>query len=63
MGQLSTEKLEYAVARLARIITHRDIKQTELEQLSGVKQPTISKILSHAKGEEEVYTPTEDVLV
>lgn len=62
MGQLSVEKLEYAVARFARIYNHRGLTQIELEQLSGVKQPTISKILSHAKGEEDTYTPTEDVL-
>jgi transcriptional regulator with XRE-family HTH domain len=58
MGQLSAEKLGYAVARLIRIIAYRKIGQTELEQLSSVKQPTISKIL---KGDDN-YSPTEDSL-
>src|SRR5256885_1394691 len=53
MGQLTIEKLEYAVARLARIVAYRDLTQTQLEQLSGVKQPTISKILSHSKADDD----------
>jgi transcriptional regulator with XRE-family HTH domain len=62
MGQLSREKLEFAIACFAKIYARRGISQTDLEELSGVKQPTISRILSHAKGEEEAYSPTEDVL-
>src|SRR2546428_790559 len=63
MGQLSIEKLECAVARLARIVAYRELTQVQLEQLSGVKQPTISKILSHSKADDDNYSPTEDVLV
>ncbi len=62
MAQLSVEKLEYAAARLARIVAYRELTQTQLEHLSGVKQPTISKVLSHAKGDDATYSPTEDVL-
>lgn len=58
MRQLSTEQLQFAAARLARIVTRRGVSQTELAQMSGVGQPTISKIL----GDDASYSPTEDAL-
>lgn len=48
MRQLTSEQIEYAVGRLARLIEQRGIKQKELEGVSGVDQSTISKILSHS---------------
>lgn len=59
MRHLSTEKLQFAAARLARIKASRNISQTELAELSGVAQSTISKIL----GDEDGYAPSEDALV
>ncbi len=58
MRQLSIEKLQFAVARLALIMARRGVSQTELAQLSGVGQPTISKVL----GDDDSYSRTEDVL-
>jgi transcriptional regulator with XRE-family HTH domain len=63
MQELTTEQTEYAVGRLMRIIESRKIKQTQLEQWSGVNQSTISKILSPSQeiGGDR-YTPSEEVL-
>lgn len=47
MRELTSEQVEYAVGRLARLIEQRGWKQKELEAASGVDQSTISKILSH----------------
>src|SRR6266404_1154526 len=58
MRQLSTEDLQFAAARLARIFSRMGFSQTELAQLSSVGQPTISKIL----GDDPTYSPTEDIL-
>jgi transcriptional regulator with XRE-family HTH domain len=58
MRQLSTETLQFAAARLARIYARRRVNQTELAELSGVAQSTISKIL----GDDDSYSPTEDAL-
>ncbi|HWY69464.1 MAG TPA: helix-turn-helix transcriptional regulator [Terriglobales bacterium] len=63
MQELSKEQTEYAVGRLIRIVESRKIKQTQLEQWSGVNQSTISKILSPTQeivGDR--YTPSEEVL-
>jgi len=60
MGQLSRERIEYAVARLACVYTTRDLTQPQLEKLSGVSQGTISKIL-HPQ-DDDPYKPTEEVL-
>lgn len=56
MRQLSTEKLQFAAARLALIRARMGISQIELAELSGVGQSTISKIL----GDDN--SPTEDAL-
>lgn len=60
MGQLSRERIEYAVARLACVVTSRELTQIQLEELSSVRQGTISKIL-HPQ-DDDPYVPTEDVL-
>jgi len=60
MGQLSRERIEYAVARLACVVTSRELTQIQLEELSGVRQGTISKIL-HPQ-DDDPYLPTEDIL-
>src|SRR6266550_627105 len=63
MQELTKEKTEYAVGRLIRLIESRKIKQTQLEQWSGVNQSTISKILSPSQeiGGDR-YTPSEEIL-
>jgi transcriptional regulator with XRE-family HTH domain len=43
---LTHEQIEYALARLTSLIELRGLNQTQLEQLSSVPQPTISKILN-----------------
>jgi transcriptional regulator with XRE-family HTH domain len=48
MKELSKEKIEYAVTALKKIIEQRGLNQTQLEELSGVNQSTISKIFSRA---------------
>jgi transcriptional regulator with XRE-family HTH domain len=60
MGQLSRERIEYAVARLDCIVTSRGFTQTQLADLSGVSQGTISRML-HPQ-DDDPYRPTEDVL-
>ena len=60
MGQLSREQIEYAVARLACVVTTRELTQIQLEKLSGVSQGTISKTL-HPQDNDQ-YKPTEDIL-
>jgi len=63
MRELSMEQVEYAIARLSRLLEFRGIKQTQLENLSGVKQSTISKILSRPSDNGgECYMPSEEVL-
>lgn len=63
MRELTMEQVEYAVARLRRLIEFRDIKQTQLDQWSGVTQSTISKVLSRSQDSGgDKYTPSEDVL-
>jgi transcriptional regulator with XRE-family HTH domain len=62
MGQLSIEQVEYAIASLVRIVAYRRLTQTELGELSGVTQPTISKILSHSQKGDDNYSPTEEIL-
>jgi transcriptional regulator with XRE-family HTH domain len=60
MKELSGEQLEYAVSRFVSLYQSRDIKQTELERISGVNQSTISKIVRPQ--EDEKYTPSAEVL-
>jgi len=63
MRELSMEQIEYAIGRLVRLVEFREIKQTQLEQQSGVNQSTISKILSRAQDNGgDRYTPSEEVL-
>jgi transcriptional regulator with XRE-family HTH domain len=63
MRELSMEQVEYAVARLARLVESREMTQTQLEQASGVKQSTISKILARPSDNGgERYMPSEEVL-
>src|SRR5258708_13621977 len=61
MKDLSKEHVEYAVSYFVSVCQSRDIKQTELERISGVNQSTISKII-HPQDDGEKYTPSEDVL-
>src|SRR5205807_4967876 len=63
MRELTQEETEYAVGRLVRLIESRKYTQTQLEQLSGVNQSTISKISSsrHELGADR-YRPSSDVL-
>jgi transcriptional regulator with XRE-family HTH domain len=50
MRELKKEELEYAIGRLDVYMTSRGLNQSDLEELSGVEQSTISKIL-HRKQE------------
>ncbi len=56
MKQLSKEQIEYAVGRLVKLTELRNLSQTQLEELSGVNQSTISKIFS--RGQD----PSQEVL-
>lgn len=57
------EQIEYAVGRLVQLVESREIKQSQLEQISGVNQSTISKILTHSQRScEERYVPSDEVL-
>jgi transcriptional regulator with XRE-family HTH domain len=49
MKELSKEQIEYAIGRLQKLVEFRTLSQTQLEQLSGVNQSTISKIFSRAQ--------------
>lgn len=63
MSELKREKTEYAVARLVELVESREMKQTQLEQRSGVNQSTISKIFSKSRYDGgERYLPSEDIL-
>ena len=61
MKDLSKEQSEYAVSCFVSIYQSREIKQTELERISGVDQSTISKIV-RSRDDGEKYTPSADVL-
>jgi transcriptional regulator with XRE-family HTH domain len=61
MRELSKEQTEYAVGCFVSIYQSREMKQTELERISGVGQSTISKIV-HPQDEDEKYGPSADVL-
>ena len=50
MRELKREEIEYAIGRLEVYMTSRGLNQSDLEDLSGVEQSTISKIL-HRKQE------------
>jgi transcriptional regulator with XRE-family HTH domain len=63
MAELTNEQVEYAVGRLERLIEARGITQTSLAAASGVKQSTISKIITGRKeAGAEKYTPSKEVL-
>jgi transcriptional regulator with XRE-family HTH domain len=57
MRQLSIEQTEYAVGTLVRLVAHRGVTQTQLQEDTGVSQSTISKILTHAH-----ESPGEEIL-
>ena len=46
MKEMSEESIEFVVGRLEKMSTGRELSQKELAELSGVGQPTISKIFS-----------------
>lgn len=58
--ELTNEKIEFAVGRLIAIVESRDLRQSQLEQLSGVPQPTISKIINRTPGtdSEKPFLPS-----
>ena len=56
MKQLSKEQREFAVARLQELLDCREISQTQLEDLSGISQSTISKIL------KRLQEPSSEIL-
>lgn len=49
MNELKPEQIEYAVAFLRGLVEQREMKQTDLENCSGVSQSEISKILHGEK--------------
>jgi transcriptional regulator with XRE-family HTH domain len=57
MENLTVEQLSFAVATLENLVKARDLTQTQLDHLSGVKQSQISKILARQTD------PSPDVLV
>ena len=56
MTKISNEQTEFAVATLQKWMDSRELTQTDLEQMSGVNQSTISKILNRSQA------PSVDVL-
>jgi len=56
MRELSGNQIELAVTTLERIVDSRGLTQTELAQLSGVKQSTISKVKNRSQ------MPSEEIL-
>jgi transcriptional regulator with XRE-family HTH domain len=56
MKKLTNEQTEFAVATLQKWMDSRGFSQTDLEQVSGVNQSTISKILNRS------LAPSADVL-
>ena len=46
MNKLTSEQLSFAISLLVRTMENRDIKQTALALLTGIKQPTISKYIN-----------------
>lgn len=61
MKELSHQQAQYAVSCFASIYQSREIKQVELERISGVDQSTISKVI-HSRNGGETYTPSVEVL-
>ena len=49
MNKLKPEQMEYVVTFLCKLFKKRGMKQTDFENLSGVAQSEISKILRHEK--------------
>src|SRR5258708_6553779 len=62
MKELTNEQVEYAVGRLVRLVENRGYTQKQLEEVSGVNQSTISKILSSRQGLGDKYKPSEETL-
>lgn len=63
MRELTKERVEYAVARLVKLMESRKVKETWLAEAAGVNQSTVSKIRTgwREPGEEK-YTPSEEIL-
>ncbi len=57
MENLNAEQLAFAVATFENLVNARDLTQIQLEQLSGVKQSQVSKIISRQAD------PSPEVLV
>jgi transcriptional regulator with XRE-family HTH domain len=53
MNELSKESVEFAVRRIEKLASGRKMSQKELSELSGVGQPTISKIFTGAQHPSE----------
>ena len=49
MKQLTKEQLEFAVGRLQQVVEYRELSQTQLEEVSGIAQSTISKIFKRTQ--------------
>jgi transcriptional regulator with XRE-family HTH domain len=62
--EMTNEKIEYAVGRLIAIVESRDLSQSQLEQLSSVPQPTISKIMNRTPSADSKrpFLPSVEVL-
>jgi len=61
MKELSNQQAEYAVSCFVSIYQSREVKQVELERISGVDQSTISKII-HSRDGGEKYTASAEIL-
>jgi len=46
---LTTEEIEFAVAFLIRLVESRGLNGTQLHQLSGVSQPTVSRVINRSQ--------------
>jgi transcriptional regulator with XRE-family HTH domain len=49
MKQMTKEQLEFAVGRLHQLVEYRGLSQTQLEEVSGIAQSTISKIFKRTQ--------------
>jgi len=63
LRDLTREQMEYAVARLMRLIEVREVTQESLEKSTGVSQSTISKIkIGWKEPGAEKYLPSAEIL-
>jgi transcriptional regulator with XRE-family HTH domain len=66
MNELTHEQIEYALGRLIALIGFRGLNQPQLVQLSGVPQPTISKVMNYAQNTgsdgKRAFVPSADLL-